>query len=216
MGLYLYGCGGIGVVALEVASAAGLVIDGFLDDFYSGTDFRNVPVSRTLDNLNELHPGVRSLIVCLGDNRLRKKTHLSVGTGELSLIHPSALVSESAAVGAGSLIFHGGIIQASATIGMSCILNTAVRVDHDCIIDDFSHIAPNTTLCGNVQIGEGANIGAGSVILPNLKVGRWSVVGAGAVVIKDVPDYSTVVGNPARVIKSYEFTSSEPGQGVSQ
>ena len=43
-------------------------------------------------------------------------------------------------------------------------------------------------------------ISAGAKILGNIKVGAYARVGANAVVIKDVPDYSTAVGIPAKVI----------------
>jgi len=44
----------------------------------------------------------------------------------------------------------------------------------------------------------GATIGANSTIVCGHTIGRWSMIGAGAVVTKDVPDYTLVVGNPAR------------------
>jgi UDP-2-acetamido-3-amino-2,3-dideoxy-glucuronate N-acetyltransferase len=50
-------------------------------------------------------------------------------------------------------------------------------------------------------VEESASIGAGSTILCGLTVGKYSVIGAGSVVTKDVPDYSVVVGNPAKIIK---------------
>ena len=40
-------------------------------------------------------------------------------------------------------------------------------------------------------------------------VGRHCVIGANAVVTKDIPDYSVAVGSPARVIKSYDFTTGK-------
>jgi acetyltransferase EpsM len=49
-------------------------------------------------------------------------------------------------------------------------------------------------------VGEGTHIGAGVVVLPNLKIGKWCTVGAGAVVICDIPDFTTAVGNPARIL----------------
>lgn len=52
-----------------------------------------------------------------------------------------------------------------------------------------------------VIIKRGAWIGANSIILPGVCVGENSVVGAGSIVTKDVPEYSVVVGNPARVVK---------------
>jgi acetyltransferase EpsM len=68
------------------------------------------------------------------------------------------------------------------------------------VIADFVHISPNATLSGNVKAGEGSHIGAGATIIQGITIGKWCTVGAGAVVIKDVPDYATVVGVPARVI----------------
>jgi acetyltransferase-like isoleucine patch superfamily enzyme len=51
-----------------------------------------------------------------------------------------------------------------------------------------------------VRICAGADIGVNSIILPGVTVGREAVVGAGAVLTKDVPDFATVVGVPARII----------------
>lgn len=48
-------------------------------------------------------------------------------------------------------------------------------------------------------------IGIGVVVLPGVRIGKCSIVGAGSIVTKDVPPYSVVVGNPARVIKSIKF-----------
>jgi acetyltransferase EpsM len=51
---------------------------------------------------------------------------------------------------------------------------------------------------------EGAQVGIGATIKQNITVGKWSVVGAGAVVIKDVPDNTVVVGNPAKLLNKEE------------
>ena len=67
-------------------------------------------------------------------------------------------------------------------------------------IGDFAHISPNVTLCGHVTVGEGSHVGAGAVVIPKITIGRWCTVGAGSVVLRDVPDHTTVVGNPARVV----------------
>ena len=59
-------------------------------------------------------------------------------------------------------------------------------------------------VCKPVRIEDGVNIGVGVIIMPGVTIGRGASVGAGSVVTKDVPPYSVVVGNPARVIKSFE------------
>lgn len=56
-----------------------------------------------------------------------------------------------------------------------------------------------------VKIGEGTWIGEKAVILPGVIIGKKCVVGAASVVTKNIPDYSIAVGNPARVIKRYDF-----------
>ena len=61
----------------------------------------------------------------------------------------------------------------------------------------------------SVEIGEGSWIGTKAVIVGDVKIGRHCVIGAGSVVTKDVPDYSIVVGSPAKVIKHYDFTKGE-------
>ena len=58
---------------------------------------------------------------------------------------------------------------------------------------------------GPVRIEDGCWIGIGVCILPNTVVGKNSVIGANSVVNKDVPKYSVAVGNPARVVKKYNF-----------
>ena len=49
-------------------------------------------------------------------------------------------------------------------------------------------------------IGNGAVIGTGAKILGNIRIGDYVKVGAGSVVVRPVPDYSTVVGVPGRVV----------------
>lgn len=59
--------------------------------------------------------------------------------------------------------------------------------------------------CKNVIIDDGCWIGEKVCILPGVRIGKKSIIGAGAIVTKSIPDYSIAVGNPARVIKYYNF-----------
>ena len=53
---------------------------------------------------------------------------------------------------------------------------------------------------GPIVIEDNVVIGARSIILYNVKVGRNALIAAGSVVTKDVPPYSIVAGNPAKVV----------------
>lgn len=58
----------------------------------------------------------------------------------------------------------------------------------------------------DVSIGDGCWIGEKAIILPGVNIGKKTIIAAGSVVTKSIPDYSIAAGNPARVIKKYDFT----------
>lgn len=53
-----------------------------------------------------------------------------------------------------------------------------------------------------IVISDNVFIGARSIILKGVTIGEGAVVGAGSVVSKDVPPYTVVCGNPAKIVKS--------------
>lgn len=202
MGLFLYGCGGIGVVASEVAADSNVPVAGFFDDAAHDRPYRGHVVREGVERDPSLTLGAEQQIcICLGDNHARACLSRRFQANLATLIHPSALISPTASLGKGTLIFHAARVQAETVIGDGVILNTGASVDHDCHIGDYVHVAPNVTLCGFVTVGEGANIGAGSIVIPGKRIGKWATLGAGTVVIDDIPDYATAVGCPARIVR---------------
>lgn len=60
------------------------------------------------------------------------------------------------------------------------------------------------TKLGRVVIGDNVFVGINSIILPNVTIGNNVIVGAGTVVAKDVPDNCVAVGNPMRIVGTFQ------------
>lgn len=137
-----------------------------------------------------------------GKDRIEIQEYLeSFGLIPIIAKHPTAFVADNANIGLGSQILANSSICVEAIIGRSCIINTGAIVDHECVLGDGVHICPGANLAGCVEVQSYSMIGTGAVILPRIKIGEGAIIGAGAVVVKDVPAYTVVAGNPAKIIK---------------
>src|SRR5690606_31617014 len=133
--------------------------------------------------------GVDRAIIAIGANtaRARIAEELDGKVEWVNAVHPSAIVSPSATIGAGVLLAAGSIVQPSVTVEDHAIINTGAVVDHDAVIGACTHIAPGARLAGHVTVGEGTLVGIGSSVIPGITIGAHATIGAGSVVIRDVP-----------------------------
>ena len=85
-------------------------------------------------------------------------------------------------------------------IGNDVTITEAIVLTHDaCLLKKTGYIK-----VGKVIIGDNVFISKNCVVLPGVKIGSNVVVGAGVIVTKDIPDNSVIVGNPARVLSTYD------------
>lgn len=134
-------------------------------------------------------------------DRIYQKENVRFAT----LVDPYARISDLVDIGEGTIICAGSIITVNISIGRHVIINLDCTVGHDAVIDDYCTINPSVNVSGNVHIGTVTEIGTGSNIVQKVNIGMNSVIGAGSVVTKDIPDYCTAVGIPAKPIRFYSI-----------
>jgi|TARA_B110000444_G_C18817714_1_gene586006 acetyltransferase-like isoleucine patch superfamily enzyme len=123
-------------------------------------------------------------------------------------------IRENASIGSDCIISKDVYIDESVTIGDRCKIQNAVSVYKGVSIADDVFVGPNACFTNDLVprafnqdwkitktiVKEGASIGANATIICGVNIGKFSMIGAGAVVTRDVPDFSLVVGSPAKVI----------------
>lgn len=203
--IFIFGASGHGKVVADAAQRQGFRVMRFFDDAPTlwGGNLLGVPVAGGRERLLEWcrKHSIEAGIVAIGDNatRLAVARALQVqGLHMVTVVHPGAIVAESARIGQGSVVMAGAVVNPDCDIGEHCIINTGACVDHDCLVGDAVHIAPGCRLCGGVRVGAGTLVGAGATMIPGISIGEHAVIGAGSTVIHDVPAHAKVVGCPAR------------------
>ncbi|OPJ65037.1 acyltransferase [Clostridium oryzae] len=125
-------------------------------------------------------------------------SHLMSGTviGEKCNIGQNVFIASDVILGNGVKvqnnvsIYAGVVCEDDVFLGPSCVFTN--------VINPRSFIEKKNEFKKTI-IKKGASIGANSTIICGVTIGSYALVGAGAVVTKNVPDYSMVIGNPARV-----------------
>lgn len=183
--------------------------DGFIDSNPEkwNTNFLGLPVLGGIEIVSKLKDdGVGFVNLITRDTRVRFETTRKIveyGGQLVNFIHP-AIDLTLVKMGVGNYIQEGVILQAEVVVGDNSSIHMGSLIGHETKIGNSVFIAHGVSVSGCCQIGDGTFIGTNATILPRVKVGNWVTIGAGAVVTKDVPDYSVLVGNPGRVIKSNE------------
>jgi len=123
-------------------------------------------------------------------------------------------VLEGAKIGDNCNICDGCFVEGKVKIGNNITIKNNVCLWDGVEVEDGVFIGPSVVFTNDkyprsknklykqekIILRKGCSIGANATILPGITIGEYAMVGAGSVVTKNVPGYSLVYGNPARIV----------------
>ncbi|WP_392538280.1 acetyltransferase [Legionella sp. 227] len=203
--LAILGAGGHAKVVADAALCSGWQNISFFDDRWPHIEtVGRLKISGNTQSILSQASEFNGVIIAIGDNavRLEKMTlFLNENIPIATIIHPSAIISSSAQIAEGSVIFARAVLNPDCIIGAGTIINSGAIIEHDCRIGLSVHISPGVNLAGNVQVGNLSWIGIGACVRQGIKIGSEVMVGAGSVVVNDLPNHCTAFGVPAKIYK---------------
>lgn len=134
--------------------------------------------------------------------------------GEYSMIEAFSTINNGVGdvmIGNNTIIGIGNVIIGPVVIGNNVMLAQNI------VVSGLNHgyedvnIPPKEQKVSTkvITISDNVWIGANCVITAGVTIGKHSVIGAGSIVTKSIPDYVVAAGNPARILKKYNFETSK-------
>lgn len=139
---------------------------------------------------------------------------LTAKIGDGSMVWVNAQIREGAKIGKNCILSKDVYVDCNVKIGDNCKIQNSVSVYNGVTIESQVFVGPNVSFTNDkvprafntdwkitkTLVQQGASLGANSTIICGIVIGQYSMIAAGSVVTKDVPPYTLVAGNPARVL----------------
>lgn len=116
-------------------------------------------------------------------------------------IDDTAIVSPTAQIGDGVIIWSNTVIDSQAKIRSNVLIEHQCYIGHDSVVGENSVVSSNSMIGGFSYIGGTTFLGISTAVRDRIKIGDGVIVGIGSVVVRDVENDMTVVGNPAKTMK---------------
>lgn len=213
--LIILGAGGTSFDLVDIAHAMNKVkpqwdILGYLDDNIKmkGQSVYGYPVLGTIPDSQKFpdtyfassigdayRPGLRKFV--------REKVPFS-NEQFASLIHPTVIISETATIEPGAVIYGNVTLSSMVRVGHDVFLCGNTFLGHECVIGDHCVLSVGNFLASDVQVGDCCYLGVGVMIRHQIKIGNNSLIGMGTKVVKDVPSKTKLINKLENIYSSLQ------------
>lgn len=219
--LIIIGAGGMGKELLYTAEnsigyGTEFVVKGFLDDNIHSMDEYKDNYPPVLSTIHDYQPEEDDVFVCsmgnVGTKRELCELIKAKGGKFQTLIHKDAQIRKGVVIGDGCVIDALTVIGSESRLGENCLVQLFSIIGHDCVIGDYARIDTHSVCVGGVILENNVTIHTGSVVSHNVVVGHDSTVAAMSFVFRKVKPWTTVQGNPAKVLFTKDLNNAYGGE----
>ena len=160
------------------------------------TIFREDPAARSVIEILLCYPGFHAILAHRLAHRMYKAGVPLIPRviSQISRFFTGIEIHPGATIGRRFFIDHG----------MGVVIGETTEIGDDCLLYQGVTLGGTGNEKGkrHPTLGDGVVVGTGAKVLGNIRIGDQSKIGAGSVVVHTVPDHSTVVGIPGRVVRT--------------
>lgn len=152
-------------------------------------------------------PSTHSIIMAAGYGNLNRSRQSlferlkRIGYAIQTYVHPDAKIYTDLALGEGSVILPGAIIEPNATVGSNSFIWCNVTVAHDSTIAENCWIASGAVIAGQSAVGRNTFVGVNATIVDKVKVGEFNIVGGSAMISKCTKPNTVHLARSAEVFR---------------
>jgi sugar O-acyltransferase (sialic acid O-acetyltransferase NeuD family) len=189
------------------------VVGFTVDDDYLGKSgmagYRTVGLSEAV---NAFSPNSHRVIMAMGYNDLNRTRGAmfsrlkTMGYIAETYIHPDARVYTDKALGEGSVVLPGAVIEPHAEVGANTMVWSNVTLAHHSNLGDHCWAAAGTVVSGQAKVLHNTFLGVSSTVVNAVTVGQFNVIGAGALISRDTKPYSVHL---ARSAEPFRYSSED-------
>jgi sugar O-acyltransferase (sialic acid O-acetyltransferase NeuD family) len=142
-------------------------------------------------------------VCAIGSSKVRTKViekMIARGAVFTSLVHPTAVMADTAKLGKSVIIYPFALISDNASIGDYSIINMYSSVAHDSVLGKCCTISAHCDITGMCTLGDNVFMGTTSNMIPGSRIGNDVYICAGSTVMTKIRDSKKVLGNPAKII----------------
>ncbi len=203
------GFGDLGIQIYHILKQSNIIYDEIVvfDDTLQSDSYEFVDKAFPFSDYKKEMYAHYQFVIALGYKHLELKNRicnelLEQNKALPNIIHNTCYVSDQTVLGVGNVCYPMCNIDINSQIGNVNIFNNSVIISHDNTIGDANFFAPGFTSSGKVEIGQFNFFGSRSIISNVRTVGNNNIVCIGTVVTKNIPNNSSVIGNPMKMLSS--------------